>query len=1620
MTMPQFTFSTQIKSVLFTALFLILASCGGGGGGGGTTTPPPPPPPPTPPISIAGGGIKGPLINADVRVYNLNYSAAGFKGGLVDSGTTDDTSAITGLDLPVPTTAPYFLEVTSNANTRDITTGVAPIISKMRTVITQAMLDGEDPVYATPLTELAVSLAISNADSATAPWTGNNDGSSTSAEFLAALPIAAEIVLSTVGFGADGTVDIFATPPLVNDDTDTTEELADVAAYRSAVEATAAIIFQISQQSSDSNPDDILAGLALDLADDHILNGSAGGLISLEDTGLFDQNPGTFVIPNSPTGQTVTDVQTILDSETSTTGTTTITIELTDGTIVTTVIVGQANPDSDGDGTFNSEDDFPNNPNETTDTDGDGIGDNADPDDDGDGILDEDETTDTITTTDTDSDGDTIANDVDNCPSNYNTAQTDTDGDLEGDACDVDDDNDGVDDVDDQFPLDGGETTDTDQDGIGNNTDTDDDDDGILDDDETGVGLDGATSCSLLVDCDEDGVFDDTDAFPEDASEQRDTDGDGVGNNEDTDDDNDGVSDIVEEEDGTKPLVIDTDGDTLTDGEEKELGTDPLSQDTDGDSVNDDIDVFPTDPSETVDTDNDGVGDNGDAFPNDPSETTDTDNDGVGDNGDVFPNDPSETVDTDGDGVGDNGDAFPNDSSETADSDNDGVGDNADVFPNDPSETVDSDGDGVGDNGDAFPNDPSETADTDGDGVGDNADVFPNDPSETVDTDGDGVGDNGDAFPDDSTETTDTDGDGVGDNGDVFPTDPNETSDTDGDGIGNNGDNCPINSNPLQINTDGLDDGGDACDDDNDEDGILDDVDNCPIVANTDQADEDNDGVGDVCANLAPVFSSSAVTDVLEDEMYSYAVSATDAENDVITMDSSTLPGWLSFTADSEQPAGTGAGMLSGTPENADVGSHPIVIIATSNGESTQQAFTIVVTNVNDAPVIESTPPITALGIGDSYQYTITAFDVDVGDTLSYEVSELPSWLSFNSVTNTIESVSGAVAGDFFYDGNYRVRIRVRDSVLGGPTDTQYLNFVVSNDIVKDAADLVGTWKWNDSLMHFFSNGYYESSGPCDDFTNNVQTTIKGMSYGTFTINADNGSVATNTTVETNGNCSLGVLADRGTVLTLTGDNLTLFVLEDGGLLDPTIIDYERINGTTIGSNPMEGSWLAGNIEDPGEGHAILTLIWGQMTLSQNCVTDGIAGYENGDYTWTNTNLINITIFYNDTNGSCGFGSFNPGDSTGDLSAVATDNTLTLDGEVFSRLTEKGWLDCNYESGWNDDADDGLGAPLNPNSFADFESALKSCGTAMSISASNIKGQTYTANDEITVFDDTTAAGTSVDRGTGQLISSEETLSFEWYVEAATCSGCTHDYLVLYTDPTIEPQLTGFGVSFFRDTRALITVDGNIQTFKIYSEQSNYSNADRANGSDGEIWHATETVSGGIAQLVCSHESGWDDAADGGVGRPINPNSFAEYEGVINSCGTAMSISAADIKGRTHTDLDGEQLVFNNTSATATSADRGTGQALDSGDTLNFEWYIEAATCSGCNYDYLVLYIDASIEPQLTAYGITFIRETKALMTVSGDSLIFKIYSEASNYSDSNRATGSDGEIWGQSVTVTP
>lgn len=83
-------------------------------------------------------------------------------------------------------------------------------------------------------------------------------------------------------------------------------------------------------------------------------------------------------------------------------------------------------------------------------------------------------------------DGDEVRDEFDNCPTVKNGSQIDTDNDGEGDACDADDDDDGVPDADDNCRVDvNPDQTDSDGDGHGDACPpVDRDEDGIIDDDD--------------------------------------------------------------------------------------------------------------------------------------------------------------------------------------------------------------------------------------------------------------------------------------------------------------------------------------------------------------------------------------------------------------------------------------------------------------------------------------------------------------------------------------------------------------------------------------------------------------------------------------------------------------------------------------------------------------------------------------------------------------------------------------------------------------------------------------------------------------------------------------------------------------------------------------------------------------------------------------------------------------------------------------------------------------------------------------------------------------------------------------------------------------------------------
>ncbi|ROP58365.1 putative Ig domain-containing protein [Enterobacter sp. BIGb0383] len=174
---------------------------------------------------------------------------------------------------------------------------------------------------------------------------------------------------------------------------------------------------------------------------------------------------------------------------------------------------------------------------------------------------------------------------------------------------------------------------------------------------------------------------------------------------------------------------------------------------------------------------------------------------------------------------------------------------------------------------------------------------------------------------------------------------------------------------------------------------------------------------GDTHSNSAPVANGIANQSASQGSAFTFTLpGGAFVDNDpgetltygVSLADGSALPSWLVFNPQTQT--------FSGTPENGDVGTLTIRVTATDkNSVPVSSDFTLVVNNVNDAPVTAGISDHTVSGDG-AFSFVIPAntfSDIDVGDTLQLSAtladgSALPAWVSFDPATGTF---SGTPAG---------------------------------------------------------------------------------------------------------------------------------------------------------------------------------------------------------------------------------------------------------------------------------------------------------------------------------------------------------------------------------------------------------------------------------------------------------------------------------------------------------------------------------------------------------------------------------------------------------------------------------
>jgi hypothetical protein len=232
--------------------------------------------------------------------------------------------------------------------------------------------------------------------------------------------------------------------------------------------------------------------------------------------------------------------------------------------------------------------------------------------------------------------------------------------------------------------------------------------------------------------------------------------------------------------------------------------------------------------------------------------------------------------------------------------------------------------------------------------------------------------------------------------------------------------------------------------------------------------------------NTPPVISGAPQTQIAEGEAYSFRPTASDADNDNLTFSIINRPSWASFN--------TSTGQLSGTPSFNNAGTTSNIRISVTDGTASASlsAFSITVSNTNRAPTISGTPA-GSLQEGSAYSFTPTANDPD-GDALTFSVSNLPSWASFNTSTGRLSGTPGSNASGLYSN--------IIISVSDGQARASLAAFGIN---VADVAPQGGTFQ-------FVKNGYDVNEGSTATLTvtRSNSSGTASVNFGTYGVDAVN------------------------------------------------------------------------------------------------------------------------------------------------------------------------------------------------------------------------------------------------------------------------------------------------------------------------------------------------------------------------------------------------------------------------------------------------------------------------------------------------------------------------------------
>ena len=190
-----------------------------------------------------------------------------------------------------------------------------------------------------------------------------------------------------------------------------------------------------------------------------------------------------------------------------------------------------------------------------------------------------------------------------------------------------------------------------------------------------------------------------------------------------------------------------------------------------------------------------------------------------------------------------------------------------------------------------------------------------------------------------------------------------------------------------------------------------------------------------ITVTAGPVISGTPASGTEVGKAYSFTPTASAGSAATLTFSIVGKPAWASFNS--------ATGQLSGTPSAADVGSYSGVVISVSDGVTSASlpAFTITVVA---GPSISGTPGTSAT-VGTAYSFTPTASDPS-GNTLTFSITNLPPWASFNAATGQLSGTPSAA--DVGTDPGIAISVSDGSASAALPTFTITVSAAVGNPTV--------------------------------------------------------------------------------------------------------------------------------------------------------------------------------------------------------------------------------------------------------------------------------------------------------------------------------------------------------------------------------------------------------------------------------------------------------------------------------------------------------------------------------------------------------------------------------------------